>query len=83
MKSYIGSKIIQAEPEVKEGQDGYKVVYPDGYVSWSPKDVFEVAYREVTENEETLIMDGIAQSIGIEGMGEIYEDEQKELKEVI
>lgn len=25
---------------------GYKVVYPDGYFSWSPKDVFEAAYRE-------------------------------------
>ena len=26
--------------------DGYKVVYPDGYESWSPKVVFEEAYRE-------------------------------------
>lgn len=24
---------------------GYKVVYPDGYESWSPQDVFEAAYR--------------------------------------
>ena len=30
-------------------EDGYKVVYsPDGYESWSPKDVFETAYRETT-----------------------------------
>ena len=30
-------------------EDGYKVVYsPDGYESWSPKDVFEAAYRETT-----------------------------------
>lgn len=37
-----------AIPEDRTGQtweDGYKVVYPDGYVSWSPKDVFEAAYR--------------------------------------
>ena len=27
-------------------EDGYKVVYQDGYESWSPKDVFEAAYRE-------------------------------------
>lgn len=27
-------------------EDGYKVVYQDGYESWSPKDVFEEAYRE-------------------------------------
>ncbi len=30
-----------------EDRDGYIVVYPDGYVSWSPKDVFEKAYREL------------------------------------
>jgi hypothetical protein len=30
----------------REGtKEGYKVVYEDGYVSWSPKDVFEKAYR--------------------------------------
>lgn len=26
-------------------EDGYKVVYKDGYGSWSPKEVFEKAYR--------------------------------------
>lgn len=46
MKKYIGTKIIKAEPEMEEGVEGYKVVYEDGYVSWSPKDVFEKAYRE-------------------------------------
>ena len=45
MKNYIGVKIVKAEPEVKDGKEGYKVVYPDGYTSWSPKDVFEKAYR--------------------------------------
>ena len=29
-----------------EVEDGYRVRYPDGYESWSPKDVFEEAYRE-------------------------------------
>lgn len=29
-------------------EDGYKVVYQDGYESWSPKDVFEAAYRETS-----------------------------------
>ena len=28
-------------------EDGYKVVYEGGYESWSSKDVFEKAYREV------------------------------------
>ena len=42
MKRYIGTKIIHAEP----ANDGYKVVYPDGYESWSPAAAFEEAYRE-------------------------------------
>ncbi|MFW9595015.1 MAG: DUF2829 domain-containing protein [Macromonas sp.] len=52
MQTYIGTKIIQAEPLAKNygppethGQSGYKVVYPDGYTSWSPAAAFEEAYR--------------------------------------
>lgn len=61
MKTYIGTKTITATPAVridgkvylpedampKEGkrEDGYKVKYEDGYESWSPKEVFEKAYR--------------------------------------
>lgn len=61
MKQYIGTKIIKAEPAVRidgkvypesgpiplsdHEEEGYKVVYADGYESWSPKDVFEEAYR--------------------------------------
>lgn len=45
MIQYIGTKLIKAEPQEKDGKAGYKVCYPDGYVSWSPKDVFEEAYR--------------------------------------
>lgn len=55
MKSYIGAKIIKAEPQEKDGQPGYKVLYPDNYVSWSPKAVFEEAYREISEGEMKLI----------------------------
>jgi hypothetical protein len=53
MKRFIGTKIIQAEPAEAlvpmgshlKGAEGYKVVYPDGYESWSHKEVFEEAYR--------------------------------------
>ena len=45
MKNYIGAKIVKAEPQEKYGKPGYVVKYPDGYVSWSPADVFERAYR--------------------------------------
>lgn len=70
MKTYIGSKIIKAELmdectflSTEKGQDvkdrdaraGYKVVYPDNYISWSPKEVFENAYREITKGELRLI----------------------------
>ena len=60
MKLYIGTKVIMAEPrtmteaqkvlgrELKPAnleEDGYLVEYKDGYKSWSPKDVFEKAYK--------------------------------------
>ena len=55
MKLYLGTKLIQAEPcaawkqcgEWCIGADGYKVIYEDGYESWSPKRVFEDVYRRV------------------------------------
>ena len=52
MKRYIGTKIIHAEPSFSQsdnpdiGKPGYRVQYQDGYISWSPKDVFEESYRE-------------------------------------
>ena len=63
MKNYIGVKIVKAAPMTKgefnrrkgavpplleqDDEEGYVVKYPDGYVSWSPKKVFENAYREL------------------------------------
>lgn len=69
IKLYIGAKLIKASKmdectflKNEKGQDvsnretrpGYRVIYPDGYVSWSPEDVFENAYREVTDAEREL-----------------------------
>lgn len=53
MKTYIGTKIVNAQPEQRQGLDGYRVEYNDGYTSWSPKDVFERCYREMTKEEIT------------------------------
>ena len=50
MVRYIGTKLIEAIPAQKDGEDGYKVVYPDGYISWSPTDVFERAYLPLSIN---------------------------------
>jgi hypothetical protein len=57
MKAYVGSKIIKAEPQdhPKTGEEGYAVEYPDGYRSWSPKRVFEAAYRLVEPAEVALL----------------------------
>lgn len=48
-----------------EDKEGYLVVYPDGYKSWSPKDVFEAAYfgleadNVISKNDvENFIDDG-------------------------
>lgn len=60
MPSFIGKKQVLAEPmnendavekgyarpneDNHEWREGYHVVYPDGYHSWSPKNVFEQSY---------------------------------------
>lgn len=54
MKNYIGVKIVKAEPMTKDGKAGYKVRYKDGYESWSPKEVFEEAYRELKDEIEFI-----------------------------
>jgi len=62
MKKYIGTKMINAEPMTRgeynkyrgwtipvdedPEDEGYLVTYTDGYRSWSPKAVFEDAYRD-------------------------------------
>jgi hypothetical protein len=43
-QNYHGEKIILAWEQEKNGIAGYAVKYEDGYVSWSPKEVFEAAY---------------------------------------
>jgi len=59
MKTYIGTKTIQAKPESQNNQPGYAVLSPDGCRSWSPEDVFEDAYREA---------DGMSFGLAIEAM---------------
>lgn len=58
MKTYIGVKRIQAEPQERDGKPGYKVVYePDGYESWSPADVFERAYLPIERPDKLTPQD--------------------------
>lgn len=71
MKHFIGVKIIKATPmtlgeaekaldheihcDHQEDSPGYLVEYDSNYRSWSPKSVFDVAYREITESEMTFL----------------------------
>lgn len=73
MKRYIGVKMVKACPmsapefneqirplkHFGESQEGYKVVYEDGYESWIPSSVFDKAYRRI---------DGMTFGLAIEAM---------------
>ena len=68
MKKYIGTKLVEAKPawrlngkvyawgalpdSADHAEAGYRVRYPDGYVSWSPKAVFEKAYLPLEHNRK-------------------------------
>jgi hypothetical protein len=51
-QQYIGFKVVTAWPQenAQTQQPGYAVKYEDGYISWSPKDVFERAYVPLDPN---------------------------------
>lgn len=67
MKKYIGTKLIEAEPMTRgdynkyrgrtipgsenPANEGYLIKYPDGYVSWCPREIFDRAYLQVDDNK--------------------------------
>ena len=82
MPRYIGVKVVEAEPmtapefneQVRplkhygESQEGYKVAYETGYESWSPKDVFDKAYRRI---------DGMTFGLALEAMKKGFKVQRK------
>lgn len=38
---YLSVKQVEAYPETRGGEPGYKIIYPGGYTSWCPKETFE------------------------------------------
>ena len=51
--TFLGSKVVyvcmdEVVPSGCKAEEGYRIEYEDGYLSWSPKEVFEAAYRETT-----------------------------------
>ena len=75
MNEYIGTKIVKAEPmnlgdynnyrgwTIPEDEDpkreGYLVKYPDDYISWSPKEIFEEAYVRTENNKLAITAKGM------------------------
>lgn len=71
MKTYIGTKIIKAEKMTRgeyniyknwdipanenPSDEGYLVKYSDSYESWSPKEQFDLAYRQLSDDERELL----------------------------
>lgn len=95
MRLYIGTKLIEAEPANRvDGkiqpvdwpvpndatvEKGYKVRYPDGYESWSPKAVFERDYLPISINENLgtnnpsigqQMVDDFISEVGVTTMGQ-------------
>lgn len=52
---YLPEDVIPRTMEPVE--EGYKVVYEDGYESWSPKEVFEKAYKIAETFKDRLMIE--------------------------
>lgn len=112
MDTFIGSKILRAEPmyrgqfdfekgrpvelNAESKEAGYKVVYEDGYESWSPKPQFDAAYVKIPNaegkpgwllrllGEEAQLLDRISKLkafLRAEGVKRIADDEHRDLME--
>jgi len=84
MDKYLGVKIISAEPMTAdefnekvrplrtsfEDRRGYKVAYEDGgHESWSPKEVFERAYRKISELTFGLAIEAMKRGLRVARKG--------------
>lgn len=52
---YLPEDVIPKTMEPAE--EGYKVVYEDGYESWSPKEVFDKAYKIAETPKDRLMIE--------------------------
>jgi hypothetical protein len=68
---YVGVKIVLAWEQERDGKKGYAVRYPDGYVSWSPKGVFEDAYLPMGDGNDNKVTEEMVNRF----TGEEYEAE--------
>ena len=59
MQRYIGTKIVDAEPQMRNGKEGYKVFLDKARGYWIPKDAFEKAYKPVEAMTFSQAMDAM------------------------
>lgn len=71
MKRYIGTKIIEATiaANPNDGVEGYRVVYADGYTSWSPRKAFEDAYRPCDAMTFGLALEALKKGLKVQRDG--------------
>ncbi len=79
---YLGAKLVRAYPmnqhqslkergfePKEEDAEGYKVIYKGGYESWSPKAVFEEAYRPVIGLSFGLALEALRKGLKVTRTG--------------
>lgn len=78
MEHYIGVKTVQAEPHrhYDDGTQGFKIKYPDGYESWSPKEVFEESYQMINGS---VINGSVDEEAKMDALLLLLTDEQREI----
>ena len=70
-KGYL--RVKDSHPNTQ--QDGYHVVYQDGYDSWCPKEVFDKQYFGVTSEKVTeLDVQKLIARMGLQPSGDTIED---------
>ena len=72
--TFLGSKVVyvcadEIVPPGAKVEDGYRVEYEDGYLSWSPKEVFEEAYRESTGMNFGLAIEAMKKGLRVARAG--------------
>lgn len=72
-----------AFPNFPSVEDGYRVRYADGYVSWSPKEAFEEAYRPTDAMNFGLAIEAAKRGAKIARRGWNGKDQYVELASAI
>ena len=72
--TFLGGKTMyicmdEIIPSGGKAEEGYRVQYADGYLSWSPKDVFEEAYRETTGMSFGLAIEAMKKGLRVARAG--------------